>query len=291
MPRAAHATVTEAVQAAPAPALRGLIASYHGYRQEGLPPARHRGLPSPYLTLIITLDDPLTVIGHPDPHAPAGCYLTLAGGLHTAPALIAHEGRQSGVQIAMSPLGARALFGLPAGELASIDVEATEVLGRTAAELHERMSEAPDWTARFAVIDRLLCARADLDQVVHPGVAQAWRLILRSGGSIPVSRLAGSVGWSTRRLQDRLGTETGLTPKAAARVVRFDRARRTLQRRVTAGEPPRLAQLAADCGYFDQAHLAREFRDLAGCPPSEWLAEEFRFVQAGEADLAQQSEA
>ena len=35
------------------------------------------------------------------------------------------------------------------------------------------------------------------------------------------------------------------------------------------------------CGYFDQAHLAREFRALAGCPPSQWLAEEFRNVQAG----------
>jgi AraC-like DNA-binding protein len=51
----------------------------------------------------------------------------------------------------------------------------------------------------------------------------------------------------------------------------------------------RLADLAADCGYFDQAHLAREFRALAGCPPSQWLAEEvsrtgnaeFRNVQAG----------
>jgi AraC-like DNA-binding protein len=289
MSGAAQAAVTEAVQAAPAPPLRGLIASYHGYRDEGLPPARHHGLPSPYLTLIITLDDPLTVAEHPDPHAPADSYLTLAGGLHTVPALITHEGRQSGVQITLSPLGARALFGLPAGELASIDVEATEVLGQTARELHERMREAPDWPARFAVIDRLLCARADLDQVVHPGVAQAWQLILSSGGAIPVGRLAESVGWSARRLQDRLRAETGLTPKAAARVARFDRARRKLQRRVSAGEPPRLALLAADCGYFDQAHLAREFRDLAGCAPSAWLAEECRFVQATEPDLAQES--
>ena len=43
----------------------------------------------------------------------------------------------------------------------------------------------------------------------------------------------------------------------------------------------RLADLAAACGYFDQAHLAREFRALAGCPPSQWITEEFRNIQAG----------
>jgi len=85
-----------------------------------------------------------------------------------------------------------------------------------------------------------------------------------------------------------------LTPKAAARVIRFDRARKLLVRNLASATadagyrlahhrlaPYRLADLAADCGYFDQAHLAREFRALAGCPPSQWLAEEFRNVQAG----------
>lgn len=62
-------------------------------------------------------------------------------------------------------------------------------------------------------------------------------------------------------------------------MVRFDRARRLLQRRVAAGRPADLAALAAACGYCDQAHLAREFRALAGVPPSRWIDEEFRNVQ------------
>ena len=74
--------------------------------------------------------------------------------------------------------------------------------------------------------------------------------------------------------------ETGLTPKSAARVTRFDRARRLLQRQAGAGQPATLADIAVTCGYYDQAHLAREFRELASCPPSAWLAEEFRNVQA-----------
>ena len=273
------AEVSESARAAPAAALRGLVAWYSGYRQEGLPPARHRGLPSPYLTVIITLDDPLTVARHPDPADPPGDYLTLAGGLHTTPAVITHPGRQSGIQLALSPLGARALLGRPAGELAGIDVDGSEVLGAAARELHERLREAPGWPARFALLDQILLARADLDQQVAPDIAEAWRLLTRSGGTVRAGELARRVGWSPRYLQRRLLAETGLTAKAAARVTRFDRARRALERQP--GLP--LASLAADFGYYDQAHLAREFRELAGCPPSAWLAEEFRNVQSSPA--------
>jgi Helix-turn-helix domain len=85
-----------------------------------------------------------------------------------------------------------------------------------------------------------------------------------------------------------VGCATGIPDRSARRcagcprprVVRFDRARRLLQRRVATAGQPELAALAAACGYYDQAHLAREFRALAGCPPSRWLAEEFRNVQA-----------
>ena len=212
--------VSESVRAAPAAPLRGLVSWYSGYRQAGLPPARHRGLPSPYLTLIITLDDPLTVAQHPDPADPPGEYLTLAGGLHTSPAVVTHPGRQSGIQLALSPLGARALLGRPAGELAGIDVDASDVLGDVARELHERLREAASWPARFALLDQILLAHADLDQRVTPDITEAWRLVIRSGGTIQAGDLARRVGWSPRYLQRRLLAETGLTPKAATRVTR-----------------------------------------------------------------------
>ena len=278
---------SESAWAAPAGPLRGMIGWYSGYRQDGVPPARHRGLPSPYLTLIITLDDPLTVARHPSPADRPGDYRTLLGGLHTTPALITHPGRQSGVQVQLSPLGARALLGRPAGELAGRDMAADDVLGQAATELHERMRAAVDWPARFAILDQVLLARADLDQQVSPDIAEAWRLLVRSGGQIRAAELAGHVGWSPRYLRQRLRTETGLTPKAAARVTRFDRARRILQRHAVAPAdrtPMTLADVAAGCGYYDQAHLAREFRALAGCPPAAWLADEFRNVQASGPD-------
>src|ERR1700735_1977575 len=155
-PGARDDRIVESVWGVPAPALRPFIAGYAGYRHDGVPPATHRGLPSPYLTVIFTLDDPLTVAAHADPRQPPGTYRSLVGGLHTSPALITHEGRQSGIQLMLSPLGARALLGLPAAELASIDVEGREVFGPLADQIVKRIGAVGDWPARFGVLDRVL---------------------------------------------------------------------------------------------------------------------------------------
>jgi AraC-like DNA-binding protein len=256
------------------------LAWYSAYRQSGLDPGTHRGLPSPYLTFIVTLDDPLVMAAHPDPRQASGVYTTLVGGLHTSHAVIAHPGRQSGVQLALEPLGARALLGLPAGELANLDAPASDVLGPLADELQARVRLAPTWAARFAILDEVLLRRVDPSVLPAVEVVEAWRRLGQAGGDVSVADLADAVGWSSRHLADRFHTETGLTPKAAARVFRFDGVRRALQRRVQAGTTTSLADLAAEYGYYDQAHLAREFRDLAGCPPSQWLVEEFRNIQA-----------
>ena len=274
--------VDEAVRGCPAGPLRGYVGWYSGYRQRGVGAARHRGLPSPYLTLILTLDEPLVMAAHPHPRQAPGSYGQLVGGLHSAPAMVVHEGAQSGVQIALSPLGARALLGLPAGELAGWDFAAEDVLGASAVEARERMREAGDWPGRFAVLDDWLLRRAR-ESGPPPEIVHAWDLLLRSGGAVPVAALADEVGWSARHLSGRFATEIGFGPKAAARVVRFDRARRLLAARARSAGPRgvSLAALAADCGYYDQAHLDREFRAFAGCAPTRWLAEEFRNIQAG----------
>jgi AraC-like DNA-binding protein len=273
--------VDEAVQAAPAPPLRGLVGRYTGYRQRGMPPARHRGLPSPWLTLIITLDEPLSIAAHPDPGAAPGDYATLLGGLHLTPALIEMPGRQSGIQVAVSPLGARVLLGLPAGELAGADVHADDVLGADVREVHERVREAPDWGARFAAVDDWLLRRMSRHEAAHPiatPVADAWHLLLSAHGLLRIDSLAAETSVSERHLRNRFRTEIGLTPKAAARVIRFDRTRRRLASRPDAID---LAQLAADCGYADQSHLDREFSTLAACTPTNWLAQEHQNIRSG----------
>jgi AraC-like DNA-binding protein len=191
----------------------------------------------------------------------------MIGGLHTKPALITHDGAQSGIQLALSPLGARALSGVPAGELATLDLDLGELLGPLATELHERVAQEDSWPARFAVLDRVLGARLNLDDRPPPEVCRAWRRLVSTHGTITISALASEVGWSERHLASRFRTEIGLSPKAAARVIRFQRARRLIGRRPG-------ADVAAECGYFDQAHLVRDFVAFSGLSPTAWLAAE-----------------
>jgi AraC-like DNA-binding protein len=230
--------------------------------------------------VVLSLDGPLEVRAHPDPAQAGGRYETLVGGLHTRPALIAHHGRQFGVQVSLTPFGARALLALPAAELAGMDGHLTAVLGSPGAELVERFRAARDWPGRFAAIERVLLTLLRDDRAAAPPeVREAWRLTTAAAGRLPVAEIARRVGWSDRHLLQRFRAETGLTPKEAARVARFDRARRALAARAARRRPLDLAALAAAAGFYDQAHLTRDWRAFTGLPPSRWLAEEFGFVQ------------
>jgi AraC-like DNA-binding protein len=154
-----------------------------------------------------------------------------------------------------------------------VDLEA--VLGRPGGALVERLAEAPTWAARFAVLDAVLTARLDEPAGSSPETVRAWECLVASGGRVDVRTLAREVGWSRRHLSERFRLELGLPPKVLARVLRFERARRLL----TGPRRPALAQVATVCGYYDQAHLNREWRELAGCSPLAWLADELPSVQ------------
>ena len=102
-----------------------------------------------------------------------------------------------------------------------------------------------------------------------PEVTEAWRLIRASGGAVLVRDVASRIGWSVRRLQAQFAAEYGVSPKALARVRRFERSLPL----VAAGEVT-LADVATGCGWCDHAHMDRDWRELAGTSPSRWRVED-----------------
>jgi AraC-like DNA-binding protein len=257
---------------APAMALRPYVAGYTGYRTDPGPRGVHQGVASPHLTVILCLDGAVEMLANADPARPPGTFPALASGLHDHPAEIAVGEPQSGVQLQLTWRGARALLGLPAAELAGDTVDLAAVLGRRVGPLRERLAELPDWPTRFAMVDAVLgglAARGRGEHGIRPEIGYAWDRLEETGGTLRIDELAREVGWSRRHLAELFRAETGVAPKAAARLIRFARATDRLR---SPGRPT-LAAVAADTGYVDQAHLSRDFRDLAGMTATAWLAE------------------
>lgn len=255
----------------------GALVTAVGYETIGAEPRDHRGLPSPFLTFIVTLDTPV-VIAEED--GERGLDVVVAG-LTTEVERVKMGTRQTGVQAAVHPLAARRLFGLPAAELARLSLEGEDVLGRTAPRLRERLAEAAGWDERFAIFgEELGLGRPRSVLGARPEVVEAWRLLTATRGRIRIAELAERVYLSRRRLSTLFAAELGLTPKEAARTMRFTHAVARIGEGVRGGTLD-LAAVAAACGFTDQSHLDREFRAFAGTSPSGWIAEEFPNIQAG----------
>ena len=257
---------------APAAWLRPYVSAYTGYRTEPVPPSVHQGVASAHLTFLFCLDGRVEMLSNADPSKPAGSFTAAVGGLHDGPARIAQGEPQTGVQLRLTWRGARALLGLPAGELAGDTVDLGDLLSGQATPLLDRLASADGWTERFDLLDAELARllrRGRGESGVLPEVGYAWDRLAETGGNLRIEELAREVGWSRRYLADRFRAETGLAPKAAARVIRFEGA----CDRLLAPDRPALARVAAEAGYVDQAHLSRDFRDLAGIPATAWLAE------------------
>ncbi|GAA3938474.1 hypothetical protein GCM10023085_19870 [Actinomadura viridis] len=251
-------------QGRPHPALRPFLASYDGYWEDRSTPDRVRTLPGRHVVLILNLGPPLLVTV---PGAAPARYASFVAGMHDGPGAYAHPGGQRGIQLDLTPLGAYTLLGTPMGALTNVAADLPDLLGPRAGELVERLAAAPGWAARFDLLDRFLLDRLTLGPSPAPEVERAWHLLASGGGCAPVAELAGEVGWSRRHLTQRFKEQIGLPPKVMARVLRFERA---LARMAAGGSG--WADIAAGCGYYDQAHLNREFRALSGCTPSELLA-------------------
>lgn len=254
--------------------LRRLVTSYYGYHYRVPAAGVHHGIPTTSLTVVIALDQPIDVGWLADPQT-RSLHWALASGMSTEPAGIYHSGAQHGIQLDLTPAGARVLLGVPAAALRREIVPLDGLLGSRGGRLYDVVAGATCWRARFAALERelLTIAGEHDDEWGDPTLERAWRRVHEESGAVPVARLADEVGWSRRQLSSRFTAEFGIGPKQAARLVRFSAARDlVVSRRLS------LAAVAARCGYADQAHLTREWRDLAGVPPTRWIEEERMFL-------------
>jgi len=246
----------EVARRLPAPALRPLLGqALEGWALEGPRASSFHELPFPGVPLILNLDSPWLI--------ESASLDSFLAGLHTRPTRVTGERAFSCLELRLTPLGARRLLGLPLHELANRTHPLEELLPGIGT-LTTRVREARAWDERFDLLEAFLAKRLADTAPTPRELDWAWRQLVLSGGRVRVRALATALGWSPRRLIDRFRDHVGLPPKAAARVIRLDRAVSALR-----SGTPRVAEVAAACGYADQAHLGRELRELGGVTPRQ----------------------
>ena len=241
----------------------GLICGMTGYREMARGRFFMREASPLRVPLIISLGSPFLIAFGRDPDL-ADRQPSFASGLSIGPVHIESDGGAECVQVDFTPLGAYRFFGGAVVDLAARMVDIGDVLGSEGRLLHQRLGETRCWQRRFELLEEFVVSRAL--HVPSPEIAFAYRRLALSGGGAKITRLAKEIGWSRKHLVDRFRSELGLAPKSVARMIRFHQACRLAQTGTARG----WAGIAAESGYADQAHLAREFADLAGESPTAW---------------------
>lgn len=164
------------------------------------------------------------------------------------------------------PGGAYPFLSAPADELSDLHLDLETLWGQSAADLREQLCSAT-FDGRFLLLEDMLVARLRHAPVRHRAVPIALRMFAQSNGAATMHDVADRVGLSQRRFIQVFAAEVGLTPKLYCRVQRFHKARGL----VLNVDAPDWAQVALACGYFDQSHLIRDFREFAGLSPGNYL--------------------
>jgi AraC-like DNA-binding protein len=242
-----------------APGSEMRTARFIGFCKDVAVPTRRRELPTQTVNLLVHFEQPLAL---PRDSTASRLASSFVVGMRTASTVTERFGRQHGVHVELSPLAARAVFGVPMHLLTDSLVDLPDLLGRDAERLVEKLATAGTWRERFATLHDTLAARVLDTPGPSPLVAWAWGRLRATHGSVRIEELVSESGYSHRYLIARFRDEIGVTPKTLARVLRFERSVDLVRRSRTS-----LTETALTAGYYDQAHFNREIRALTGCAP------------------------
>jgi AraC-like DNA-binding protein len=261
----------------PGPPLSGYV-EYFGYWRSGADPVLDRALPRGAATLIVDLSDTsrlgLYAANGTTRLKVGSAYLS---GPHATSYVSDIAPDTTVLVVSFLPGGAYPFCGVPLHELAGANVSLDDLFGADARQLLDHLREAPTPPLRFALLEEFLLARARFEVDRHPGVALAVAAI-EERAALRVSDAGRIAGLSPKRLIASFRNEIGLTPKAYARIRRFQATLRALR------ADARGAEIAAATGYFDQAHFVREFRSFTTLTPSQYLRSPIRLPSHVSAD-------
>jgi len=250
----------------PHPSLAAYVTRYSGW-WERTTFSRRREVASMSAVLIINIGNRLHVS---EPNCPERLhsYHAFYAGPTSNYVVTESNGYGGGIQVDFTPVGGHLFLGSPAHELTNRVVECEDLFGADGRALVEQLEDTPDWETRFEIVEAAVLRRLAGSQLPSEAVGWAWNQLVKSRGGASIGGICQQLGWQPRQLIREFRREVGLAPKQAAQVLRFTHAVDLAQREKAVP----WADVAAECGYYDQAHLVRAFRDFAGSTPTEFRA-------------------
>lgn len=258
-----HWTFTAAM---PLPSLARYVNSY--WEVEGaLAHVREKVLPTADIVLIFNLGDVQHLVDRDDQSNETAFHNAFVSGLQERFLITASHHRSWLCGMRLTPFGAYKMFRTPMAGVANRVLHLEDLRGSASLRFADTLRNASSPLARFAMLDDFVLERVGAAPDAAPEVMWAWDRLVATGGAARVLDLADDIGWSRKHLRARFLEQVGLAPKTVGRIARFQAA----IQKIGAANRVNWATLAADCGYADQAHFNRDFRDFAGAAPETYL--------------------
>ena len=230
---------------------------------------QERILPTGTVEFIINFADGFRLVDMDGPGHDVINHESWLVGLQTQ-ALVNHPlGKTHMVGVRFKPGGTYPFFPFPANEVYNTVVDADCVWGQTVHDLREDLRAQSEVAARFEILEQWLLAQLDAPRL-HDinGIHASAEAIMQARGAVSIKTLGDQIGMSQKHLANQFKRIVGVPPKTLARIFRFQHVLQSIR----PGQTLNWADIAHECHYNDQSHFNRDFVDLTGVRPSDYVA-------------------
>ena len=225
------------------------------------PPVHYKYPPTPQSSLFFYINDQIKVQKQGEEDFELQPRSVFVGQQLTSVVLDINRSHKA-VRVGFHPGGLHRFLGFSMAELMDGHYDATDVLGADIRNVNERLQEAVSFDAIRDVIQDFLLKKLSVVKKALP-FDRAMLEMLRLNGNVPIEHIASLSCLSMRQFERVSKERIGLPPKLYARLVRFSKAYRLRE------NFPQMSwtHIAYECGYFDQMHMIRDFKQFAGVAP------------------------
>jgi AraC-like DNA-binding protein len=200
---------------------------------------------------------------------------TIIAGQMQHHALIEPTGRVKLFGVRFHPGGAHRFLRLPLSELTNRIISFDDVWPRFGRELAEKIDATGSIRERISTIEKAFIARLDQRLDDDKLIDAVVKMIVARDGLVSIDRLQQNLGISDRHLERKFKTAVGISPKFFCRILRFQNVFRAVERHQNLG----WSFIASECGYYDQAHFIRDFKEFSGQNPSAFFNEDHKMSE------------